>query len=113
MCKLYKLVVSKSNANIVDQENNSYQVRHGYIIIRRKESSLANIRFQKFFLPAFTFMIGAKYIFFGNRIVRISNPKGPSIKDIRFFGAISDLPTYPYPILSYCNHYFSIAISDF
>ena len=37
----------------------------------------------------------------------------PSIKDIRFFGPISDLPTYPYPILSYCNDYLSIAISDF
>ena len=39
--------------------------------------------------------------------------KGPSTKDIRFLGPFFDLPTYPYPILSYCNDYLSIAISDF
>ena len=26
--------------------------------------------------------------------------KGPSIKDIRFFGPFFDLPTHPYPIIS-------------
>ena len=48
-----------------------------------------------------------------NIIFRTEEFKGPSIKDIRFFGPISDLPTYPYTILSFCNGYFSKAISDF
>ena len=39
--------------------------------------------------------------------------RGPSIKDIRFFGPSFDLPTYPYPILSHCYDCFSKAISDF
>ena len=38
---------------------------------------------------------------------------GPSTKDIQFFGPFFDLPTYPYPIFSLWNDYFSLAISDF
>ena len=38
---------------------------------------------------------------------------GPSTKNIRFFGPFFDLPTYPYPIFSLWNDYFSLAISDF
>ena len=43
----------------------------------------------------------------------LKSHQGPSTYDIRFFGAIFDLPTYPYPILAQCKVYFRLVISDF
>ena len=41
------------------------------------------------------------------------NTLGPSTYNIRFFGPIFDLPTYPSPIFPWCKASFRLIVSDF
>ena len=99
-----------------------YEKRNGKIFSISKYEKFSSIVLKMIFFLIWTFIIyqgSSQKIpdLFANEIFHISNMKSfsyfemekilpfrfsdaPSRKDIRFFSAIFDLPTYPYPIIS-------------